>query len=252
MTEIQDLMRQLHPATYHENQPLSPEKKGEAYPNYFDPEAGQSELIALPDVSAFEPQNSDFVHILENRRSLRRYDQSAVMSLEELCYLLKFSQGIRDIDEKRALTMRFVPSAGSRHPFETYLLIQRVEGLHTGLYRYIAQQHALVAFDLSAEAIEKAHEVCARQKQVITSAVTFFWLANIHRTAWRYTTRSYRYIHIDAGHVCQNLQLCAESIDYGLCGIGAFDDFKANQLLDCDGIERFVVYAASVGKKQIG
>ena len=59
MTEIQDLMRQLHPATYHENQPLSPEKKGEAYPNYFDPEAVQSELIYLPDVSGFEPQNND-------------------------------------------------------------------------------------------------------------------------------------------------------------------------------------------------
>jgi len=249
MTEIQDLMRQLHPATYHENQPVSPEKKGEAYPNYFDPEAGQSELIPLPDVSSFEPQNIDFVHILENRRSLRRYDQSALMSLEELSYLLKFSQGIREIDEKRALTMRYVPSAGSRHPFETYLLIQRVEGLHTGLYRYIAQDHALVAFDLSPEAIEKAHEVCAKQKQVITSAVTFFWLANVYRTAWRYTTRTYRYIHIDAGHVCQNLQLCAESINYGLCGIGAFDDLGANQLFDCDGIERFVVYAASVGKK---
>ena len=252
MTEIQDLMRQLHPATYHENQPLSPEKKGEAYPNYFDPEAVQSELIYLPDVSGFEPQNNDFVHILENRRTLRRYDQSALMSLEELSYLLKFSQGIRDIDEKRALTMRYVPSAGSRHPFETYLLIQRVEGLQSGLYRYIAQAHALVAFDLSPEAIEKAHEVCAKQKQVITSAVTFFWLANVYRTAWRYTTRTYRYIHIDAGHVCQNLQLCAESIDYGLCGIGAFDDFGANQLFDCDEIERFVVYAASVGKKLIG
>lgn len=252
MTEIQDLMRQLHPATYHENQPISPEKKGEAYPNYFDPEAGQSELIPLPDVSDFKPKNNDFVHILENRRSLRRYDQSALMTLEELSYLLKYSQGIRDIDEKRALTMRYVPSAGSRHPFETYLLIQRVEGLHTGLYRYIAQSHALVAFDLSPEAIEKAHEVCALQKQVITSAVTFFWLANVYRTAWRYTTRSYRYIHIDAGHVCQNLQLCAESIDYGLCGIGAFDDLNANQLFDCDGIERFVVYAASVGKKLTG
>jgi SagB-type dehydrogenase family enzyme len=243
-------MQNLHPASYHENQPASPEKNGEVYPNYFDEVPDLSKMIMLPEVSHFKPKDNNFVHLLEKRRSLRRYDETALMSLEELSYLLKFTQGIRETDEKRAITMRYVPSAGSRHPFETYLLIQRVEGLQAGLYRYVSRAHALTAYDLSPEAIQKTHEVCALQKQVITSAVTFFWIADVYRTAWRYTTRAYRYINIDAGHVCQNLHLCAESIDYGVCAIGAFDDRKANQLFDCDEVDRFVVYAASVGKKE--
>jgi hypothetical protein len=38
---------------------------------------------------------------------------------------------------------------------------------------------------------------------VRNSAVTFFWAAEIYRNVWRYTERAYRYVHLDAGHVCQ-------------------------------------------------
>ena len=131
----------------------------------------------------------------------------------------------------------------------TYLLIQRVEGFVPGLYRYIDQRHALETVDLGAEVMQKLHESVLRQRQVITSAVTFFWVADVYRTSWRYGARAYRYIHLDAGHICQNLYLCAESIDHAVCAIAAFDDHQANQVLGLDEVERFLVYVASVGKK---
>ena len=97
--------------------------------------------------------------------------------------------------------------------------------------------------------INKAHESTLRQRQVITSAVTFFWSAEVYRTSWRYSERAYRYLHLDAGHICQNLYLCAESIGYGVCAIAAFDDELVNKLLDQNEMDRFIVYLASVGKK---
>lgn len=249
MTDPKQLISEMHQATCYENLPVSGEKLKESYPVYFDSVLDESKLIQLPDLKDFEPENNNFVDNLLKRRSLRRYDTGAVMSQAELSYLLMLTQGVREIDQKRELTYRFVPSAGSRHPFVTYLLIQNVEGLQAGIYHYVAQLHAIEPFDLSPKAIEKAYQATLRQKQVITSAVSFFWSVEVYRTSWRYSSRAYRYIHLDAGHVCQNLYLAAESIDYGVCAIAAFDDHLANEIFGLDEQERFVVYIASVGKK---
>ena len=65
--------------------------------------------------------------------------------------------------------------------------------------------------------------------------------------AWR-VERAYRYIHLDAGHVCQNLYLAAQTMHIKVCALGAFDDEQLNKNLGLDGAEQFVVYGAGVGK----
>ncbi len=58
-------------------------------------------------------------------------------------------------------------------------------------------------------------------------------------------------IAIDAGHLCQNLYLAAESIGAGTCGIGAYDHGKMDMLLahyGVDGENEFTVYVAPVGR----
>jgi SagB-type dehydrogenase family enzyme len=67
--------------------------------------------------------------------------------------------------------------------------------------------------------------------------------------AWRYSERAYRLVNLDAGHVCQNLYLAAEQINCGTCAIGAFDDELMARLLGIDGVEEFVIYFATVGRK---
>lgn len=67
---------------------------------------------------------------------------------------------------------------------------------------------------------------------------------------WRYGERGYRYLHIDAGHVCQNLYLVAETIDAGVCAIAAFDDEALNRALEIDGKQQWAIYIAALGKIQ--
>ena len=62
---------------------------------------------------------------------------------------------------------------------------------------------------------EQLSDACLQQKQVTDSAATFIWVADMTRMYWRYGERGYRYIHLDAGHVCQNLYLAAEAIIAG-------------------------------------
>jgi SagB-type dehydrogenase family enzyme len=143
-----------------------------------------------------------------------------------------------------------VPSAGARHAFETYLLVNNVEGLAPGLYRFLALSHQLAQVEVETGLADRITRACLDQSHVKRSAVTFFWSAVPYRMAWRYGERGYRYLHLDAGHVCQNLYLAAEVIGAGVCAIAAFDDEALNRLLGFDGEEQFVIYLATVGKRK--
>ena len=63
--------------------------------------------------------------------------------------MLYATQGVHKvgIDERhgqKKAVKRTVPSGGSRHPFETYLVVQRVENLPPGIYRYLALEEKLL------------------------------------------------------------------------------------------------------------
>jgi len=185
---------------------------------------------------------------VEARRSLRNYGEEP-LALEELSFLLWCSQGVKP-ESKDKFTLRTVPSAGARHAFETLLLVNRVDGLEAGLYQYDAAAHGLISWESPADIAERLTAACLSQPIVRNSAVTFIWMAERYRMAWRYGERGLRYLFLDAGHVCQNLYLAAESISAGACAIGAFTDEEINPLLGLDGVDRFVVYLAGVGKRE--
>ncbi|MBG0788513.1 MAG: SagB/ThcOx family dehydrogenase [Anaerolineaceae bacterium] len=224
------------------------QQQGKPQPSYEIPLEEGKPVIDLPKPVEIDLGSYDLRKAIEERRSLRRYSEES-LSLEELSYVLWLTQGVKSIDEKRHVTWRTVPSAGCRHPFETYLSINRVEGLEPGLYRYLAIEHKLVALRLDEKVNEEITEASLKQRHVATSAVTFLWAAVPERTVWRYSERSYRYLYLDAGHVCQNLYLAAESINCGICAIAAFDDDEADAILGLNPPEMFVIYMASLGKK---
>lgn len=183
---------------------------------------------------------------IRSRRSLREYSE-APLSLSEFSFLLWATQGV-DRVMRDVATFRTVPSAGARHAFEPLLVVQRVEGLAPGLYQYMSHGHRLLAATATADAQEVA-AACLGQAMIASAAVTFAWVAVRERMTWRYGERGYRYMYLDAGHVCQNLYLACEAIGAGACAIGAYDDAATNALFGLDGRERFVIYLASVGKK---
>lgn len=203
-------------------------------------------LIDLPEPQTISVPGLDVRAAIEQRASHRRYRNDSY-TLEELSFLLWCTQGVKAVTD-RPVTLRTVPSAGARHAFETYLLVNRVEGITPGLYRYVALEHALLAVDLSSDIGERLTQACD-QGMVRNSAVAFFWTAVLERMTWRYVERGYRYLFLDAGHVCQNLYLAAEVIGAGVCAIAYFDDGLLNQALRLDGENTFAVYAASSGKK---
>ncbi|KPK86474.1 MAG: nitroreductase [Phycisphaerae bacterium SM23_33] len=223
------------------------QSRGRAAPPLEMPLGPTEDIVQIPQPGKFAVAPLDLSLAIERRQSLREY-RPEPLSLEELSYLLWCTQGVKQVLGAQA-TRRTVPSAGARHAFETFLLINRVETLHPGLYRFLAIEHKLARLPAPADVADRAVEACLGQDFVATGAATFMWVADVYRMTWRYGQRGYRYLHLDAGHVCQNLYLAAEAVDCGACGIGAFDDHKVNALLGLDGQKHFAIYLAAVGKK---
>ncbi len=69
-----------------------------------------------------------------------------------------------------------------------------------------------------------------------------------YRGEFRYGSDAARMVLLDAGHVCQNLYLTAESIDFGVCGIGAYNQEAVDKLLELDGVDEFIAYYSPVGR----
>lgn len=204
-------------------------------------------LIELPGAADILVPSMDLRTAIEARLTVRKYAEGP-LTLEELAYLLWVSQGVKRVSN-RPSTARNVPSAGARHAFETYLLVNRVKDLLAGLYRYAAIENGLLPLNAPDDIADRIAHACLDQSQITGSAVTFIWVAVVERMFWRYVERGYRYLHLDAGHVCQNLALGAEQVGSAICPIAAFDDELLNDVLGLDGEDMFVVYLASLGKK---
>ena len=207
----------------------------------------QGRATALPPIAEVAGGEMGLRKAIEHRRSLREYSELP-LTLEELSFLLWSTQGVREILAERA-TFRMVPSAGARHAFETVVLASRVDGTPTGLHQYDALEHRMIEMPSPSDAVDRLTTACHRQEIVRRCAAVFIWVADSVRMTWRYGERGFRYMHLDAGHVCQNLYLAAESVGAGICAIGAFEDDEVNRLLGLEAPERFAIYIATVGKR---
>ncbi|MCP4723300.1 MAG: SagB/ThcOx family dehydrogenase [Desulfobacteraceae bacterium] len=205
-----------------------------------------SVLINLPGPDWKTIPKTDITEAIGSRKSHRVY-LNQKLSLEELAYLLWCTQGMRG-KAFHGHAYRNVPSAGCRHPLETYLAIFNVEDLDPGVYRYLPLSHQLV-FEFKDEMLsEKMIIASLGQSYPGKSAVTFIWAAIPYRMEWRYGLAAHKVIALDAGHVCQNLYLACQAVDAGTCAIGAYDQDELDELLSLDGEEEFAVYLAPVGK----
>ncbi|MCK5304906.1 MAG: SagB/ThcOx family dehydrogenase [Candidatus Heimdallarchaeota archaeon] len=226
----------------------SDQSQGLPTPHFEIEYAHKMKSFDLPKPATLDYDRCTLKSAIEDRRSVRKYSDKK-MTLKELSWLLWSTQGIREYVQE-TITLRNVPSAGARHALETYLLINNVENLEQGLYRYIASEHKLVEYVFDENIPDVIVKAALNQKFLKNNSVTFIWTAVPYRMVYRYSERSYRYLHIDVGHVCQNLYLAAEAIQAGVCAVAAFDDNLLNDALRIDGNEQFAIYLASVGKKK--
>ncbi|MFA6647784.1 MAG: SagB/ThcOx family dehydrogenase [Candidatus Izemoplasmatales bacterium] len=182
---------------------------------------------------------------IKRRRSLRDYDDE-YLSFEEFSYLLWETSRV---DEVRSnAVFRTIPTAGATNSMETYVFVNNVEELKTGIYLYLQKDHKLLLIKRTKEIVNEVND--SLLKQLRGAQVAFFFTAVAERIEYKYDFCAHKMIAIEAGHACQNLSLSAEAIGCGACAICAYDQEKVDRLLNVNGEDHFTVYCATVGKKK--
>ncbi|MBG0783672.1 MAG: SagB/ThcOx family dehydrogenase [Anaerolineaceae bacterium] len=202
--------------------------------------------ITLPSIENLNLGKMPLVDVLKKRQSHREYTAGS-LSLEEIAFLCWSVAGVREVHPNGIFTKRISPSGGARHPFETYLVIQRVNGVEPGIYRYSGLNHQLILVKpgshYCSELAEKAMQPFVKQ-----SAITFIWTVIPYRNEWRYLFTSAREVAMDIGHYCENLYLAAESINVGICAVASYRQEIVDAILEVDGKDEFTIYIAPAGK----
>ena len=166
------------------------------------------------------------------------------MSRDELAALLWATQGITYAS--RGYALRAAPSAGALYPVETYLAVNRVEGVEAGMWHFQVPDFALEL--LQAGDFRQALVGAGLSQGFLGAAgAVFIWTGVLNRARWKYRERAIRYLFLDAGHICQNLMLAATALNLGVCPVGAFYDEEVERLVQADGVEEVALYLAAVG-----
>ena len=233
--------RYIQNTKYYRDRPLTDDLGAIPQPPAFKhyPEAAR---IQLPEPDLSRPAN--LWQCLARRRS-ERNTTADPLGLDELSKIMWAAQGVT----ARAGTylLRTAPSAGALYPFETYLYIDKVKEVPQGIYHFNVVDFALER--LKEGDFNRAFTTASLGQPVVRrAAVVIIWTAMMLRCMVKYRERAVRYIPMDLGHVCQNVQLAATALDLGSCPIGALYDDDINELLGVDGEEETVLYLITVGK----
>ncbi|WP_019509125.1 PatA/PatG family cyanobactin maturation protease [Pleurocapsa sp. PCC 7319] len=234
---------------------------------------GEQFTDLLPQISAVKPPMSDKVvplprpnlaiitqgdltltEAIETRQSIREYDDTHPITLEQLGELLYRTARVKDIyqlDESQLdceLTHRPYPNGGSLYELEIYPVVRHCEGLESGLYHYDPLNHQL----------EKLTDNNAHIDSLITHAyktsgehdkpqVLLVMTARFERLFWKYAFGAYALIAKHVGVLYQNLYLVANSMGLASCGLGNGDSECFAQATGLDYIQE-----SSVGEFMLG
>jgi SagB-type dehydrogenase family enzyme len=179
---------------------------------------------------------------LIKRRSTRHFS-AAGLDLEELALVLDFAyhpehylnQGLDQSPDFFDLSL-----------IETFVAVSDVVGLDAGCYYYAANAEELrqVRFKNFRRDL---HYLCLQQELGLKAAVVIFHTADLGAAIAAYGDRAYRYLHMDAGHLGQRLNLAAVHLNLGVSGIGGFFDDQVNELLSIPNDEA-VLYITVLGR----
>lgn len=180
------------------------------------------------------------------RRSTRKFS-GANLTLEELNTVLDFvyqphhyvDQGLDSDPDYFDLSL-----------IETFVAVSGVDGLDAGCYYYAPHAQELRQIRFKNFRQELGY-LCLGQPLGHDAAAVVFHTADLKRAIARHGERAYRYLHLDAGHLGQRLNLAAVRLGLGVSGIGGFFDDQVNDVLGIPEDEA-VLYVTTLGRPAEG
>jgi len=176
------------------------------------------------------------------RRSTRKLS-GAHLTLEELNAVLDFvyqpqhyvDQGLDGNPDYCDLSL-----------IQTFVAVSGVDGLDAGCYYYAPLRQELRQIRFKNFRAELQY-LCLGQDLGYDASAVIFHTADLKAAIARHGDRVYRYLHLDAGHLGQRLNLAAIRLGVGVSGIGGFFDDQVNDVLGIPEDEA-VLYITTLGR----
>lgn len=195
-------------------------------------------------------KNKDFKNILKTRRTCRGFSGDE-LQIDELACIIEYSYGINGVLPKMAgrpiQSVRYSPSAGALYPLEIYVIPFNVGSLKNNIYHYNVHDNCLENIGVEIENINITDKITAYASEIKKASCIILITAMFRRSTFKYGDRGYRFIHLDAGHLGQNICLVANAINKNAMLVGGFLDDEVNNLLNIDGLSEGVIYEIAIG-----
>ncbi len=201
-----------------------------------------------------DPNEDGFLKVINNRRSLREYDPTYKISLNELFHIFYYSYGITNQskipDTDYILGLRNVPSAGALYPLEIYTSLFNSQ-IREGLYHYQDRDNCLELIK-EGNHVEELRKIINAEPYVNikNSSGVIFITGLIERNSIKYGERGYRFILQEVGYVGLLISYMCEYLGLGSCLIGSCIDDEVNEYLGIDGLFETIHTIIIFGKKE--
>lgn len=181
------------------------------------------------------PEKTNYEDAFLLRRSRRNFIP-ALLSRKCLMALL----------ECLTMTYRIVSSENEyQSSVRTGFIAGNVEGFEPGFYLTDGLESSFGMVD-SGSFTGLMASICLDQKWLTNAAVHFLFITDLKKLEQYYGPRGYRYAMLHSGRLGERLYLAATAMGLGCCGIGAFYDKEAAQLLKLKAGSK-LLYLVGVG-----
>lgn len=184
---------------------------------------------------------SDQVELAILRRRSTRALSGEPLTLPELSDILAFACR-PDLE----LQPPFRPRLFDPSLLETFVVVNAVEDVEPGVY-YFAPGFMELLQVHRGSVRQEIHNISLGQELARDAAAVLIHTADLKEAVQTYGSRAYRYLHLDAGHIGQRVNVAAIHLELGVSGIGGFFDDHVNRLLDIPENE-LCVYITCLGR----
>ena len=198
----------------------------------------ENTIIQLPE--CVQDSGVTLTQAIAQRRSIRTFTEDS-LTFPELARILHSAGGITSEWGYRA-----APSAGATFPLSIFVIAENVDGLESGIYRFYPPDNSLMT--LSTGNFLRDLSIAALGQPCVSSApAAIIITADYSITTSVYGDRGIIYVHMEAGHVSQNIYLQCTALELGTVAVGAFTDNAVTELLSLEPHET-PLYIMPVGR----
>ena len=184
-----------------------------------------------PDIEKLKEEDYSFTQVLENRQSIRTYNDQPITDKQLGEFLYRSARNKRFVSKDYGeCTHRPYANGGGRYELEIYVIVNTCENLASGIYHYCPENHQLGKISGRNSKVEALLEdAYFATDKFSMPQVLFIFAARFQRIAWVYQSIAYSLILKDVGCLQQTMYLVATAMNLApsAVGVGNSDVFTA-------------------------